>query len=254
MPWEFDFSGAPWRTQGVVRTIATSEYTLSPAGEPGNDDLGAMASWEVWADLGLYPLTPGTGTLVVSSPMFPEATVHLAGGRELRILARGAPAPYVASASGQPGRPGHVRWIGPGPRRDGPARGDRDRSTSRHRPIRPGVPRQVRAPPSYSTSAAPAVGFTEPSGTLRRRQGHGHRAPVGAQSRLAGAVHRRVDGVGAGRRHGHPLFGDVAAGRRDIGRHLRTGHRGGCTSPPVGGAQWRARRLHRPGSHVRYRR
>ena len=59
VPFEYDYAGAPWRTQSVVRTIMTQLYPLTPAGEPGEDDLGALSSWYVWAALGLYPETPG---------------------------------------------------------------------------------------------------------------------------------------------------------------------------------------------------
>ncbi len=96
-PWEYDYAGAPWRTQEVVRRIATSLYAPTPDGEPGNDDLGAMSSWYVWAALGLYPVTPGRGELELGSPLFPHETVMLGDGRTIVIEAPGAsPAtPYV---------------------------------------------------------------------------------------------------------------------------------------------------------------
>jgi putative alpha-1,2-mannosidase len=37
--------------------------------------------------LGLYPEVPGTDVLAIGSPLFGRATVRLAGGRKLRILA-----------------------------------------------------------------------------------------------------------------------------------------------------------------------
>ena len=58
VPWEYDYVGAPWQTQDVVRRIVTTLYGPTPDGEPGNDDLGAMSSWYVWAAMGLYPETP----------------------------------------------------------------------------------------------------------------------------------------------------------------------------------------------------
>jgi hypothetical protein len=56
-----------------------------------------MSSWYVWSNLGLYPETPGTDTLVLGSPLFPHAAVKLANGRTLQIDATGAAAnaPYV---------------------------------------------------------------------------------------------------------------------------------------------------------------
>src|SRR5205814_6308551 len=55
-----------------------------------NDDLGAMSASIVWQDLGMYPVTPGTGDLVFSSPLFPQAVVHLANGNTITVNAPGA--------------------------------------------------------------------------------------------------------------------------------------------------------------------
>jgi predicted alpha-1,2-mannosidase len=97
IPWEYDYAGAPWRTQDVVRRIVNSLYAPTPNGEPGNDDLGAMSSWYVWAAIGLYPETPGRGELVLASPLFAHITVALGTGRAIVINAPGASAttPYV---------------------------------------------------------------------------------------------------------------------------------------------------------------
>ena len=109
-PWEYDYAGAPWRTQQVVRSIADSLYAVSPAGEPGNDDLGAMSSWYVWAALGLYPLTPGTANLVIASPMFPSSTIYLPSGKVLTVTGQGAPDDYVQSAQVALGSGGSEAW------------------------------------------------------------------------------------------------------------------------------------------------
>ena len=90
IPWAYDYAGAPWRTQDVVRRIATTLYAPTPNGEPGNDDLGALASWYVWAAIGLYPETPGSANLVLSSPMFSHVVIALGSGRTLTIDAPGA--------------------------------------------------------------------------------------------------------------------------------------------------------------------
>jgi predicted alpha-1,2-mannosidase len=90
IPWEYDYAGAPWRTQDIVRRIATTLYTDSPGGEPGNDDLGAMSSWYVWAAIGLYPETPGVGDLVLSSPIFAKTVIAVPGRPAFEIDAPGA--------------------------------------------------------------------------------------------------------------------------------------------------------------------
>ncbi|HXS47983.1 MAG TPA: GH92 family glycosyl hydrolase [Solirubrobacterales bacterium] len=100
VPWLYDWTGQPYKTQATVRR-ALRLYDTSPDGYPGNDDLGTLSSWYVLGALGLYPEVPGVGLLAVGSPLFQRAVVRLAGGRKLRILAytrRGLPlsrAPYI---------------------------------------------------------------------------------------------------------------------------------------------------------------
>jgi predicted alpha-1,2-mannosidase len=86
VPWLYDWAGAPYKTQAVVRR-ALQLYDTAPDGYPGNDDLGTLSSWYVLGALGLYPEVPGTDVLAIGSPLFGRATVRLAGGRKLRILA-----------------------------------------------------------------------------------------------------------------------------------------------------------------------
>jgi len=90
IPWEYDFAGAPSRTQDVVRRIVTDLYAPTPNGEPGNDDLGAMSSWYVWAAIGIYPETPGAADLVLASPLFSQVTITLGDSRRIEIDAPAA--------------------------------------------------------------------------------------------------------------------------------------------------------------------
>ena len=53
----------------------TREYADAPVDEPGNDDLGALSSWYVWAALGLFPVTPGAANLALASPLFHTVTI-----------------------------------------------------------------------------------------------------------------------------------------------------------------------------------
>jgi predicted alpha-1,2-mannosidase len=98
-PWVYDFAGAPWRTQEVVRRAQNEMFTSKPNGFPGNDDAGSISSWYVFASLGLYPEIPGVAGLVVGSPMFPKATINLENGKTIQILGQHASPtnPYVQS-------------------------------------------------------------------------------------------------------------------------------------------------------------
>jgi predicted alpha-1,2-mannosidase len=87
VPWLYNWTRRPFKTQATVRRALLGLYDTSPSGYPGNDDLGTLSSWYVWGALGLYPEVPGTGVLAIGSPLFRRATVRLAGGRKLQIAA-----------------------------------------------------------------------------------------------------------------------------------------------------------------------
>jgi predicted alpha-1,2-mannosidase len=98
-PWEYDYAGAPYKTQDVVRRAINTLYYPGSDGLPGNDDLGEMSSWYVFSALGMYPETPGTADLVLASPLFPAITISRPSGQTLQINAPGASAStyYVQS-------------------------------------------------------------------------------------------------------------------------------------------------------------
>jgi predicted alpha-1,2-mannosidase len=97
-PWLYDYAGQPWKTQEAVRIVVNTIWKNAPDGIPGNDDLGEMSSWYVWAALGMYPEIPGRAELLLGSPLFPHALVHGSGG-DVVIDAPGASStsPYVTA-------------------------------------------------------------------------------------------------------------------------------------------------------------
>ncbi|GAB1692502.1 lectin [Krasilnikovia sp. M28-CT-15] len=102
LPWEYDYTGQPYKTQGTVRSIQDAIWSNTPSGlADGNDDLGEMSSWYVWSALGMYPMTPGTSDLALGSPLFTQAVITLPSGNTLTINGNGAAdnAPYVQSAT-----------------------------------------------------------------------------------------------------------------------------------------------------------
>ena len=74
------YAGAPHQSAERVRDICTHLYDDSPAGLCGNEDCGQMSAWYVWSALGMYPVEPGSGQLVLGSPMFDKALVRPAQG------------------------------------------------------------------------------------------------------------------------------------------------------------------------------
>jgi len=90
VPWLYNYVGQPWKTQELVDRVRSTLFSPTPDGEPGNDDLGAMSAWYVWAALGLYPSVPGTSTLTVNMPLFDRVEIALPADKFIRMSAPGA--------------------------------------------------------------------------------------------------------------------------------------------------------------------
>ncbi|MGZ3689079.1 MAG: glycoside hydrolase domain-containing protein, partial [Bdellovibrionota bacterium] len=88
-------TSAPWKTQALTRRILSSLF-VGKETWPGQDDLGSLSAWGIWAALGLYPAIPGVGGLVSSSPIFPAAVLHLGNGKQLTVSSSGE-GPFVQS-------------------------------------------------------------------------------------------------------------------------------------------------------------
>jgi predicted alpha-1,2-mannosidase len=110
-PWLYNFAGQPWKTQELVRAAMNRIWINAPSGISGNDDLGEMSSWYVWAALGMYPLYPGRAELVLGSPLFEKAVIARARGRVV-IEGNGAAAdvPYVTGLALN-GKPHSQAWL-----------------------------------------------------------------------------------------------------------------------------------------------
>jgi predicted alpha-1,2-mannosidase len=84
IPWVYNWVGQPYKTQQLVNRIIKEQYFNREDGLPGNDDLGAMCAWYVFATVGLYPEIPGVGGFTVNAPMFSNVKIDLCG-KELTI-------------------------------------------------------------------------------------------------------------------------------------------------------------------------
>jgi predicted alpha-1,2-mannosidase len=89
-PYAYVFAGQPWKTQEVVNRLVEGAFDTSPSGLPGNDDLGATSALYIWNALGMYPVIPGVGGVVLGSPMFRRALLHFGDGRTLSIEGLGS--------------------------------------------------------------------------------------------------------------------------------------------------------------------
>lgn len=112
VPYLYAYAGAPYRTQETVRAAVRRLWSARPEGIPGNDDLGALSAWYVFAALGMYPQVPSRAELVLASPLFERAEISRPRGNDIVVHAAGAAAgaPYVRSLRVD-GRPGDRPWL-----------------------------------------------------------------------------------------------------------------------------------------------
>jgi predicted alpha-1,2-mannosidase len=73
----YDYAGAPWKTQNLVRNVMDNLYSDGPAGLCGNEDMGQMSAWYVLSAMGFYPVAPGQNVYSIGSPEFSKVIIHL---------------------------------------------------------------------------------------------------------------------------------------------------------------------------------
>jgi putative alpha-1,2-mannosidase len=108
-PFAYVWTGNAWKTQQVIDRIRRETFTTKPDGLPGNDDLGATSGVYIWNALGVYPVIPGVGGLVIGTPMFSHAVMKLGNGSTIEITSKGE-GPYVQSLELN-GKPYDSAWL-----------------------------------------------------------------------------------------------------------------------------------------------
>ena len=85
IPYLYNWTNEPWKTQERVRMIMESMYSNKEDGLCGNDDAGQMSAWYVFSALGFYPVLPGSDEYTIGSPMIKEAVLYFENGKTLTI-------------------------------------------------------------------------------------------------------------------------------------------------------------------------
>jgi predicted alpha-1,2-mannosidase len=86
-PYLYNWAGHPDKTDEHARAIIAASYHAGPRGLPGNDDSGAMSSWYIFGQIGIFP-NAGQPVYLIGSPAYPRTTLHLAEGKDFIIEAR----------------------------------------------------------------------------------------------------------------------------------------------------------------------
>jgi predicted alpha-1,2-mannosidase len=85
IPFMYNYTPSPWKTQQQVRQILAKEYSDGPGGLGGNDDAGQMSAWYMFAAMGFYPVNPISGEYLICAPIFDKVILKLPKGKELVI-------------------------------------------------------------------------------------------------------------------------------------------------------------------------
>jgi predicted alpha-1,2-mannosidase len=88
IPYLYNWTNDPWKTQERVRMIMKTMYSNGPDGLPGNDDAGQMSAWYLFSAMGFYPVAPGADWYAIGSPNIVSAKLNLENGNTVTIEAR----------------------------------------------------------------------------------------------------------------------------------------------------------------------
>ena len=110
VPWTYNWINKPNKTSQTISRILNEQYNSSVSGLPGNDDLGTMGAWYVFASIGLYPMIPGVGGLSVNIPAFENISINLSNNKILKINKTGPKNFFIKSLSFND-EPHNSTWI-----------------------------------------------------------------------------------------------------------------------------------------------
>ena len=86
IPFMYNYTNAPWKSQQLVQRILNEEYSDGPGGLSGNDDAGQMSAWYVLAAMGFYPINPVSGNYMIVSPLFDSIKIQLPNHKVFQIV------------------------------------------------------------------------------------------------------------------------------------------------------------------------
>jgi predicted alpha-1,2-mannosidase len=87
IPFLYNYSGEPWKTQKTVDDVLKEEYGNGPGGLSGNDDAGQMSAWYVLGALGMYTVCPVSEEFQISGPKFKKISIILGNDKKLVLNA-----------------------------------------------------------------------------------------------------------------------------------------------------------------------
>ena len=87
IPYLYNYAAHPWKTQKRIRTLLRQWFRNDLMGVPGDEDGGGTSSFVVFSAMGFYPVTPGSPTYNIGSPLFSKIKMDLGNGNYFEIEA-----------------------------------------------------------------------------------------------------------------------------------------------------------------------
>jgi predicted alpha-1,2-mannosidase len=90
IPYLYNYAGQPWKTQKRIQTLLNQWFRNDLMGVPGDEDGGGLSAFVVFSAMGFYPVTPGSPTYNIGSPVFQHTKIRLSNGKTFEIEAKNA--------------------------------------------------------------------------------------------------------------------------------------------------------------------
>ncbi|MDR1683160.1 MAG: GH92 family glycosyl hydrolase [Candidatus Symbiothrix sp.] len=88
IPYLYNYAGKPWKTQKRIRELLAQWFRNDLMGVPGDEDGGGMSAFVIFSSMGFYPVTPGSSTYNIGSPLFKSVKIDLGNDKFFEITAK----------------------------------------------------------------------------------------------------------------------------------------------------------------------
>lgn len=88
IPYLYNYAGQPWKTQKRIRSLIDMWFRNDLMGVPGDEDGGGMSAFVAFSKMGFYPVTAGSPSYNIGSPVFEESVIDLGNDKTFTVTAQ----------------------------------------------------------------------------------------------------------------------------------------------------------------------
>ena len=86
VPFLYNYTSHPWKSQLLVRKILNDKFSDGPNGLSGNDDAGEISACYLLSSMGFYPVNPVSNEYLITSPLFDKIDIKINEKNSFRII------------------------------------------------------------------------------------------------------------------------------------------------------------------------